>query len=636
MRTLYISGLIDASVADSIRQQLTGLPPTEAVHVSINSDGGAVSAAAEIYALLTAWRGQVTTQVSGWALSAASMILMAGKRRLAHGTSLLMVHAPWLSGASGNAAALRESAAALDRVAESMRAAYRRSGQADAVITGWLSGGDHWFTADVALAAGLITEVIDVTVPAEARHAFASCRHPVPPEILERIATMTTPSAAAPNTDATIQAARVAEFDRQRGIRDNFKPFATRDDMEALQAACLDDMSCTAADAGHRILAQLARDVTPAAGWYRADMNVAPAADRSRAAEFHAAAVDALCLRSGVSVAKPHPAARDLTRMSIVTMAENILSMHGKPTQGLSAAGMISAALSTSDFPELLSNAAGKSLLTGYTQAPNSHTMWTSSRTVKDFKPQTLLLLGEAPGLDVVVEAAEYTFGSMPESAETFSIAKYGKMLRITREALINDDLSAFTAIPASMGAAARRKEADLVYGKLNSNPTMSDSVALFHADHGNLAAVAAAPSVTSLGAARAAMRKQKGIAGLDFIDPQPRFLIVPVALETLCEQLLASLADPAKSNDTTNPAWIRGLTLVADPRLDATSATAWYLAASPQQIEGIARAYLQGETEPHIEDNEGFYNDTMDWKVRHEFAAAVCGWRALYKNAGA
>lgn len=634
-KTLTLFGLIgvDHLTAEAFHHQLAAVSQSDRLHVQINSDGGSVSDAVAIYNLLRTWPGGVDCEVVGWALSAASLILMAGGRVFAHDSSLIMVHAPWVRPPAGNAVQLRQTATELEIVAATMRTAYRRTRQPDSVIAKWLAGDtDTWFTADQAKAAGLVDEILPSTATTAAALRAVACSHPIPQQIAERLAMTTNTNT---NTDdANVQAARNAEFDRQRRIRDNFKPFASHEGMAAVQTACLDDINCTAEAAGHRILAQMAKGVTSVAGQYY--VRDAPAADRSRAAEFQAAAVDALCVRSGVSVAKPHPAARDLARMSIVTMAENILSMNGKSTQGMSAAGIISAALSTSDFPELLSNAAGKSLLTGYSQAPNTHTMWTSERTVKDFKPQTLLVLGEAPGLEVVVEAGEYTFGSMPESAETFSILKYGKMIRITREALINDDLSAFTAIPASMGAAARRKEADLVYAKLNSNPTMSDSIALFHASHGNLAAVAAAPSVTSLGLARAAMRKQTGIAGLDYIDPQPRFLIVPVALETLCEQLLASLADPAKSNDTTNPAWIRGLTLVADPRLDATSATAWYLAASPQQLEGIARAYLQGETQPHIDDNEGFYTDTMDWKVRHEFAAAVVGWRALQKNAGA
>ncbi|WP_095948022.1 hypothetical protein [Variovorax boronicumulans] len=53
----------------------------------------------------------------------------------------------------------------------------------------------------------------------------------------------------------------------------------------------------------------------------------------------------------------------------------------------------------------------------------------------------------------------------------------------------------------------------------------------LFEADHGNLAEADAALAVGLLGAGLAAMCKQKGLAG-EYIDPQPRLLIVPAALQ--------------------------------------------------------------------------------------------------------
>lgn len=131
-------------------------------------------------------------------------------------------------------------------------------------------------------------------------------------------------------------------------------------------------------------------------------------------------------------------------------------------------------------------------------------------------------------------------------------------------------------------------------------------------------------------------MRKQKDIAGLSYIDPQPKFLIVPVSLETFAEQLLSSLVDPAKNSSTPNLDFIRGLTLIADPRLDANSTAAWYLSASPYQMEGILRAYLAGEARPYLEENQEFDRDALSYKVRLDFAAGVMDFRGLYKNPGA
>ena len=164
----------------------------------------------------------------------------------------------------------------------------------------------------------------------------------------------------------------------------------------------------------------------------------------------------------------------------------------------------------------------------------------------------------------------------------------------------------------------------------LTSNPALSDGVTLFHADHSNIVAVSGVLSLTILGQARALMRKQKGPAGLQPLNVVPRFLIVPAALETVAEQLIASLVDPTKSNDTPNLEFIRNLTLVVDSRLDEDSETKCYLAASPGQIDTITRAYLMGEGRPHIETQQGWEVDGTALKCRMDFAAVPVDFRGL------
>jgi hypothetical protein len=352
----------------------------------------------------------------------------------------------------------------------------------------------------------------------------------------------------------------------------------------------------------------------------------------SRIKEFTAAAADAILIRAGFEVKNPHQVAPSLKRKTIVQLAEDILSMSGKRPLGTNASAVIQAAQSTSDFQHLLGTVTGRALQIGYNTAQATHAVWTGERDVQDFRQQTLIQLSEAPGLEKVNEGAEYTSSYFSEAAESFSIETFGRIVSLTRQALVNDDLNAFTRIPAAFGASARRKEADLVYGKLLGNPTMSDGDALFHANHGNLSTEDLTISVTGLGEARAAMRKQKGLQGMEYIDPMPRFLIVPVALETEAEELLASLVNPARSNDTANPEWIRSLTLVADPRLDADSEATWYLAASPVQMDTIIRAYLAGEQRPYVEENAEFVRDVTSFKTRLDVGVGVIDWRGLFK----
>ncbi|HHH47506.1 MAG TPA: hypothetical protein ENK51_01265 [Gammaproteobacteria bacterium] len=290
---------------------------------------------------------------------------------------------------------------------------------------------------------------------------------------------------------------------------------------------------------------------------------------------------------------------------------------------------------STSDLPALLGNVAGKALMQGYDNEPASHRIWTKEVEVPDFKTQSRVQLSEAPALDKVLEGGEYTHGTFGDDKEEYQLITYGRLFSVTRQALINDDLSALTRLPQAFGASASRREADEVYAILTDNPAMSDGNAIFHASHNNLM-TAASLSIASLGAARAAMRTQTGLKGQATLNIVPRYLVVPAALETTAEQLLASLVDPSKSNSTPSLDFIRGLTLVVDARLDADSTTAWYLAADWNQVDTLERAYLEGQRGVSYEGRTGWEIDGMEVKARLDFAAKAIDWCGLLKNPGA
>lgn len=633
---------------ESVQAQLDLIPTSARLLVRINSDGGSVSEAAAIYATLIAWPGGVDTECTGWGLSAASMVFMAGAVRRIYPTSMLMVHAPHTP-EGGNAVQLRQNAEVLDAVAKTMQPAYARSGQPPAVVAGWLDGNDHWFTADQAVALGLATEVVSEPVQAMAPCNVLAQRHPIPRHLLDRINTMPTPSPAsasgAPNADAIRAEAIRVEAQRRNDIRASFEPFASRndinqDDLRALQATCEADPACTTLEAGRRLLALMARGVEPANPYGGAYAHgAAHGFGDNRMAEFKAAATDALLIRAGIQVKEPHPALRDVRGMSVVALAERILSMRGESTRDLSPAQVLARGMSTSDFTNLLANVAGKSLRDGYENAPATHMQWTAEREVPDFKPQTLVSLSEAPGLLPVPELGEYKHGALSDSASTFQVATFGRILMISRQALMNDDLGAFTSVPLMFGQAARRLEADKVYATLQSTANLADGTPLFHASRGNLAAAGSAITVDAIGAGRAMMRKQKDLAGESYLDPQPRFLIVPVALETKAEALLASLNDPSGSMAQSAgviPKWIRGLELVSDPRLDKVSEIEWYLAVNHQQMQTIVRAYITGEDRPYIEEQKEFSRDAVATKARLDLAVGVVDWRGLVKNPGA
>jgi len=72
----------------------------------------------------------------------------------------------------------------------------------------------------------------------------------------------------------------------------------------------------------------------------------------------------------------------------------------------------------------------------------------------------------------------------------------------LTRKVIINDDLQAFTRVPALLGVAAAQLESNTVWGIITSNPAAvyagdKTSTALFHANHSNLLTGAPAASIT-------------------------------------------------------------------------------------------------------------------------------------------
>ena len=205
----------------------------------------------------------------------------------------------------------------------------------------------------------------------------------------------------------------------------------------------------------------------------------------------------------------------------------------------------------------------------------------------------------------------------------------------VMRQTLINDDLDAFTRIPAMYGNSIAQLESDVVWGIITSNPAMADGNALFHTTHKNLAGTGAALAVDAVGAARAAMAKQTGLDKKTVLNVRPAFLIVPASLELKAEQLVAQNLVPAATTSMV-PQSIRTLAPISEPRLDAASETAWYLAASPNQIDTIEYAYLEGQQGAYIETRNGFDVDGVEIKCRLDFGAKAIDWRGLYKNPGA
>lgn len=321
--------------------------------------------------------------------------------------------------------------------------------------------------------------------------------------------------------------------------------------------------------------------------------------------------------------------ARPYAAMSTIDLARDCLQRSGVSTTGMTADTVITRSLhSTTDFPLILGDAVGRELRRSYEAAPSQMRTLARQTTARDFRAKRSLQFGEGPQLEKVSEGGEFAHGTIDEAGEAYSIETFGRIFGISRQALINDDLGAFTQIPTKLGNAARAFEIGELVKKLTENPQMSDGKEVFHAEHGNLAQAGGILALDTLNDARLAMRRQKGLGG-QLINVTPHALVVPPELETLAEQLLTQI-NAAKTEDA-NP--FSKLGLVVEPRL--TDPDAWYVAANPAAIDGLEYAYLEGAPGPQIETRQGFEVDGVQIKVRLDFGAGWIDHRGWYKNAG-
>ena len=348
------------------------------------------------------------------------------------------------------------------------------------------------------------------------------------------------------------------------------------------------------------------------------------------------AAVNSLLHRYNPGMFSLSDAARDYRGMSLLELAREFLQASGTNVRGLSRDEIATRALhTTSDFPEILANVTNKTLRQAYEAYPQTFKPFCRQVQTSDFRDITRVQMGEAPQLQKVSESGEFKRGTIGEAKERYRIETYGRVVGITRQVLINDDIDAFTRIPAMYGTAIATLESDVVWGVITANPVMGDGTALFHNSHKNMSSTGTVLSIASIAEGRTAMAKQTGLDKKTVLNVRPTFMLVPTALELTAGQLIAQNLVPARSGDVV-PASIRSLQPISEPRLDAASTTAWYLVANPAQIDTIEYAYLEGQQGAYIETRNGFDVDGVEIKCRLDFGAKAIDWRGLYKNAGA
>lgn len=163
-RTLFLNGEISDETwyGDEVTPQLFKDELNAGngnITVWINSPGGDVFAAAQIYNMLRDYKGSVTVKIDGLAASAASVIAMAGDTVCMSPVAMMMIHNP-ATIAAGEAKDMQKAVAMLNEVKESILNAYESKTGLTRARLSHMMDDETWFNAKKAVELGFADKIL--------------------------------------------------------------------------------------------------------------------------------------------------------------------------------------------------------------------------------------------------------------------------------------------------------------------------------------------------------------------------------------------------------------------------------------------------------------------------------------------
>ncbi|MGE4244278.1 hypothetical protein [Ramlibacter sp.] len=291
-------------------------------------------------------------------------------------------------------------------------------------------------------------------------------------------------------------------------------------------------------------------------------------------------------------------------------------------------------AIDSSTFADALGNTITRrmqAIFTGLTdlQAWRKVAVW---GPVSDFRTQERARIGGYGNLPTVAESGSYTALSSPgDDKTTYAVTKRGGKESVTLETIKNDDVRVIRQIPQELALAAANTLFEFVFDFFRTNPTAYDTVALYHASHGNLRT--AALDATEFAAHRLAMVKQTRAGSSKRMGVNPKTVLVPFELQETAFNLFVR-------NQNLDKTYVQSINPEVITVPYWTDANDWVTVADPNILPVIEIGFLDGKEDPELfvadlaTQGSLFTNDKIDYKIRHIYGGAdlVDGYKATTK----
>ena len=333
--------------------------------------------------------------------------------------------------------------------------------------------------------------------------------------------------------------------------------------------------------------------------------------------------------------------------MALPDMAKECLRLEDIPA-GLNTRQTIERAMSSASFEGVLSGLVGIATVAAWEDEVDTVAAWTSTRPVPDFRAVRPYAmhgpehLSQHPRGGMAAHARFDEEPFMPYAAH-----RYSDQFEIDEQDIEGDRVDLLTQVPAELARAAHRTKLDLVYAILLGNPSLSDNVALLHADHGNLTALAL--SAANLQTAVAAMANKQSPNGRS-LNIRPTCLLIPWEQWANARQVIRGLQVQQSDGQQAGGRAIAtsdDLTVIADARLGPNgctdpltntkltgSASQWFLTG--QRTRTIEIAHLGASPSPRVDSwtmtgRDGKWG--AGFRVSTDLGVGVVGYRAMHQG---
>lgn len=266
---------------------------------------------------------------------------------------------------------------------------------------------------------------------------------------------------------------------------------------------------------------------------------------------------------------------------------------------------------STIEISSILSNTANKFIMRGWNMVDRTCLEIAKIQNVRDFKTATTVSLTDSVLYEKVGAAGEIKHGTLGELSYTVKADTYAKMLAITRQDIINDDLGALTDVPMKLGNGAIKILNSIFWTEFLGLVGAS----FFASGNSNINTGAADMTDAGLDATNVIFKNQTNPDGTP-LGVEPRIVLVPTALEGKARRLMGSeyTNNGASVNNGAANIWKDRFRVLTSPYISNSSysgytSTGWWMLADPNELPVIAIAALNGKVEPTVETADADFN---------------------------